>query len=90
MFQLVPAAYCTITLHLGEEADPTHQRYEPGICKGEAVLMNPNSNSQIEGGSRYQKYFLNKCNKLFATGNVYEVTGTGQHAEDGRYPAWFV
>lgn len=49
---------------------PTHeqicQRYEPGIFNGEIILMNPNSKSQAETGSRYQKYFLNKCNYLLS------------------------
>lgn len=52
--------------------------------------MNPNSKSQTETGNRYQKNFLNKCNDLFATGNVYEVVGAEQQADDGRYPACFV
>lgn len=76
---------CTLEKRLAPSHEQTHQRYKPGTSKGGTVLMNPNSKSQTETGSRYQKYFLNKCNDLFATGNVCEVAGAAQHAEDGRY-----
>lgn len=75
MFQLVPGAYCIITVHLGGKLAPsheqTHQRYKLGTSKGGALLVNPYFMSQTETGSRYQKYFLNKWIDLFAMGNIY-------------------
>lgn len=39
--------------------------------------MHPNSKSQSETGSRQQKYFLNKSNELFSTGNMDKPIGAG-------------
>lgn len=79
MFHLLPFAYCMITLYLEKRLGPsheqTHQRHKTDTPKGGTVLMHPNLKSQTETGSRQQKYFLNKSNELFATGNVDKPTG---------------
>lgn len=61
-----------------------HQRYKPDAPKGETVLMHPSSKSQTQTGSRHQRYFLNKSNELFATGNVDKRTGAGCQS---RFPS---
>lgn len=57
---MLPIAWslCTLEKRVAPSHEKTHQRYKPSTSKGGAVLMNPNSKSQTETGSRYQKKFL--------------------------------